>query len=67
MDLADEAGEVIDMLQQQREANIRRQVAAMPAGSPGNCRECGDPNDRLVLGICSPCRDVLDRLAKRKG
>lgn len=65
MDLADEAGQVIDMLQQQRETNIRRQAAAIPVGEPGECSDCGLWNGRLVSGVCSPCRDVLENIRKR--
>lgn len=64
-DIADEAGLIIDMQQQQREAAIRRQAAAIPTGYPGECDECGEANERLVDGICSPCRDVLETIAKR--
>lgn len=66
MDLADEAGSLIEMLQQQREASIRREAAAIPAGNPGICDECGDEMGRLVLGVCAPCRDDLEKLAKRR-
>jgi len=66
MDVVDEAGQVIEMLQQQKEAEIRRRVAAMPVGNPGDCIECGVPNGRLVLGVCSPCRDLLELIKKRR-
>lgn len=66
MDLADEAGSLIEMLQQEREAEIRRRAAAIPVGAPGICDECGVPNGRLVLGVCSPCRDLLELIKKRR-
>jgi len=33
-------------------------VADMPEGEPGECVECGEFNQRLVCGRCSPCRDM---------
>lgn len=66
MDVADEAGYIIDMLQQQREAEIRRQAAAIPVGAPGDCAECGGESPRLVHGICAPCRDLLKAIAERR-
>ena len=35
----------------------RKAVLEMPEGEPGECNECGEFNQRLVYGICSPCRD----------
>ena len=32
-------------------------VLNMPKGEPGECIECGEHNQRLVHGKCSPCRD----------
>jgi len=32
-------------------------AAAIPAGAPGECDECGDFMPRLVNGRCAPCRD----------
>lgn len=66
MDLADEAGSLIEMLQQEREAEIRRRAAAMPVGNPGICNECGDEKGRLVLGVCAGCRDDLEAINKRR-
>mgnify|MGYP001246026120 CR=1 FL=1 len=65
MDLADEAGATIEMFQQQQERRIRNAAAGIPKGVAGDCAECGDYNQRLVEGVCSPCRDVLDEIAKR--
>ncbi len=65
MDLADEAGSVIEMLEHRRVDAVRRDAAAIPKGSPGNCYECGEPSPRLVLGNCAPCRDILEKIAKR--
>lgn len=66
MDVVDEAGQVIEMLQQQKESEIRRRAAAMPVGNPGICIECGDEMGRLVRGVCAPCRDILEAVAKRR-
>ncbi len=66
MDIADEAGEVIEMLERQREENIRKQAAAIPTGSRGDCDECGEPSGRLVEGVCAPCRDALELIGKRR-
>jgi len=65
MDLADEAGSLIEMLQQEREAEIRRRAAAIPVGAPGICDECGVEMGRLVLGVCAPCRGVRETIPKR--
>lgn len=65
MDIADEAGNIIEIEQQRQEAAIRNAATTMPKGTPGECYECGDYNPRLVEGVCSPCRDVLDEIAKR--
>lgn len=35
----------------------RKAVLEMPEGEPGECNECGEFNQRLVYGRCSPCRD----------
>jgi len=28
-------------------------------GEPGECAECGEHSQRLVRGVCAPCRDEL--------
>lgn len=37
----------------------RNKAELMPKGSPGDCIECGQPSQRLVLCRCAPCRDLL--------
>jgi hypothetical protein len=64
-DIADEAGGHIEFHQQQQEAAIRRAAGAIPRGEPGDCDECGEPSQRLVLGVCAPCRDLLEEIRKR--
>lgn len=43
------------------ESNIRLAVSQIPAGSPGECIECGEEFSRLVQGHCGRCRDLLGR------
>lgn len=62
MDDADVAAANLEQLEKARELRARANAAAIPKGSPGNCVECGDYNERLVNGICSPCRDDLIKL-----
>lgn len=65
MDIVDEANGHIEFVQQQQESAVRRAVETMPKGEPGDCVECGEENERLVLGVCSPCRDLLQDIRKR--
>ncbi len=65
MDSVDEASNVMEAVLQQKEASIRQAAAAMPKGSPGECIECGEDSGRLVLGVCAPCRDLLEQLERR--
>jgi len=65
MDDADAAQASTEMIEAYVERHIRQQAAMIPAGEPGDCDECGCFNPRLVLGVCSPCRDLLEEL-KRK-
>jgi hypothetical protein len=59
-----ERGDIIDQANDRaaeyiadREADIRRAAAGIPAGEPGDCDRCGLPNPRLVNGACARCRD----------
>lgn len=65
MDLADEAGNIMEVESQRREAAVRHAAQSMPKGTPGDCDECGLESQRLVLGVCAPCRDFLAELEKR--
>lgn len=59
MDIVDRASKDTEVLDGHTLAEVRRLAASMPAGSPGECIECGGYNQRLVRGCCSPCRDLL--------
>lgn len=37
--------------------SIRREAAAIPPGTSGECDLCGEHSMRLVDGACAPCRD----------
>lgn len=59
-----ERGDIIDQANDRaaefvgdREAEIRRAAASIPAGEPGDCDICGEWSGRLVNGACAPCRD----------
>jgi hypothetical protein len=54
-----------DLLQDAKIKNLRAQAAAIPAGEPGECNECGDQMLRLVNGVCAPCREDLEKLQGR--
>lgn len=56
-DLIDRANDRTAELTADREAEIRRAAAAIPAGEPGDCDRCGLPSPRLVNGACARCRD----------
>ena len=36
-------------------------AAAIPAGVPGECSDCGGDSPRLVNGLCAPCREPRRR------
>lgn len=50
-----------------REAAVRAAAAAIPAGEPGECHECGEESPRLVNGRCAPCRDGRNPCARQRG
>lgn len=56
-DIIDRANDRAAELTADREAEIRRAAAAIPAGEPGDCDYCGLPKPRLVGGACAHCRD----------
>lgn len=62
MDEGDVTTANLEQLEKASALRIRANAAAIPKGSPGDCVECGDYNERLVNGICSPCRDDLIKL-----
>jgi len=58
--MADEIDGVNDQIlrdQAHRETAARAAAAAVPAGTPGQCDDCGEAMPRLVGGRCAPCRD----------
>lgn len=55
--MADEADLANDIAAQQLARSIRSARAPVPAGSPGECEECGEDMPRLVAGRCGYCRD----------
>lgn len=56
-DILDEAS-ILTMKETQSIVNASHlAVLNMPKGEPGECNECGEYNQRLVYGKCSPCRD----------
>jgi len=56
-DFLDEASNLTIMETESLVNASRKAVLEMPEGEPGECNECGEFNQRLVYGICSPCRD----------
>ncbi len=56
-DILDEASNLIIMETESLVNASRKAVLDMPEGEPGECSECGEFNQRLVYGRCSPCRD----------
>jgi hypothetical protein len=56
-DLIDQANDRAAEFVGDREAEIRRVAAEIPAGEPGDCEYCGSWTSRLVGGVCAPCRD----------
>lgn len=56
-DLIDAANDRTAEFVGDREAAIRHQAEAIPAGTPGDCDYCGEWSGRLVEGACARCRD----------
>ena len=56
-DFLDEASNLTIMETESLVNASRKAVLEMPEGESGECNECGEFNQRLVYGICSPCRD----------
>lgn len=56
-DFLDEASNLTIMETESLVNASRKAVLEMPEGEPGECNECGEFNQRLVYGRCSPCRD----------
>ena len=56
-DVLDEASNLTIMETESLVMASMKAVQEMPVGEPGECNECGEFNQRLVYGRCSPCRD----------
>lgn len=56
-DIADQAGELIEEIEAQRVAKVRRAAAVIPHGEEGECEICETFYARIVNGICCRCRD----------
>ena len=48
-------------------AMVRRAAAAIPAGEPGECEECGEESPRLVERLCARCRERIESARRRNG
>lgn len=48
-------------------AMVRRAAAAIPAGEPGECEECGEESPRLVERLCARCRERVAEARRRNG
>jgi hypothetical protein len=56
-DEIDMANEWNDKQQDRHIAAIRAAAANIPEGYAGECDSCGLESQRLVNGMCAPCRD----------
>lgn len=55
--MADEIDQANELADQHLERSIRAARVPVPAGVPGECKECGEDMPRLVDGRCGYCRD----------
>ena len=53
-DAADQAADQVELYTARTIAGARQPI---PAGEPGECRQCGYDMPHLVLGRCGYCRD----------
>lgn len=56
-DAADTANDDSQLIHDKNIEAARKAAADIPAGVPGDCDLCGEWSGRLVVGVCSPCRD----------
>lgn len=54
MDAIDKAQQ---LEQEQRERALAAAARDIPPGVPGECDLCAEWSERLIAGICAPCRD----------
>ena len=60
--MADEADIANERAEAHRQMALRqRQSAHIERGHAGECQWCGYEKERLVRGLCAPCRDELGR------
>lgn len=64
-DNLDNASELAMMEANAQEKMIRQKAAKIEKGLSGECIECGEFNQRLISGICSPCRDFRIKTGHR--
>lgn len=57
-DDADRSGQDIEILDDAAIREVQRRAAAMPKGTEGECRLCGEYFARLVNNTCARCRDL---------
>lgn len=55
--MADDIDYANELAEIERQNLIRKARVEIPAGVPGECKECGEHSARLVGGRCAPCRD----------
>lgn len=66
-DIIDVANEYAAIETESSLAMVRRAAAAIPAGEPGECEECGEESQRLVNRLCARCRDRIAEAQRRNG
>jgi len=55
--MADDVDMATELSQQHLDHSLRAARAAVPAGAPGECKQCGEDMPRMVDGRCGYCRD----------
>ncbi len=66
-DIIDVANEYAAIETESSLAAVRRAAAAIPAGEPGECEECGEYSQRLVERLCARCRERIAEARRRNG
>lgn len=56
-DIIDNAGALVEMVEERSVQAIREAAANIPEGYAGECWDCGLESQRLINGQCAPCRD----------
>ncbi len=55
--MADDVDQATRLADEHLARSLAAARAPVPAGEPGECRECGEDMPRLVNGRCGYCRD----------